>query len=1081
MSETMHCPDANVLSAFAEGKLSRKEMPPVFAHLETCATCRFALGTANETISVRRPFRFDARWLLAAAVIALAAFLIPQYVRTLSSSPSVERLAELAPKSARAVETRLTGGIGWARYRGPVRTSESTEDPDRLRLGGAVGDLVAEANREPSAKSQHAAGIGLVLIERPMDAIARLRAATRLDPRNARVWSDLAAAQYAAALLLDRPSLYPEALASADQSLRLDANLPEALFNRALVLERLGLAAQAREAWDRYLAVDSSSPWAVEARERLSRLPVTTSEERFHEEQPRLERAAIAGDYAAVRAIVDQHRQQTRTNAEVVTLGKWGEAVLGQDEASAARFLAIARATGDALQRASGETLLRDAVAAIERADTAARARLAEAHVFYVRGRLAYSRRHPGAAEPDLRRAAVLFASANDPMALVARYFAACTRYDQNGVSAARAELASLLHEISSRDGYLALAAQIRWQLALCAMVDDDWHGALPLLSASRDGFVRLGERSNGGFLGVLLAGAHGVTGRPDEAWSARIRSFHALAGEGTGDRMQAALSETASMELRAGRAEVARSILQIEESANRAAGNDVLLAYALVRGAVLSVQLGDTAAADAKAREAAATAQRIPDAALRARAAADADFAIGAATLDHQALTRSVDGYRSIERPLFLPEARLYRAQASLRRGATEEATRDVETGIAELERHRVRFADTVVGRGIFDAGTELFRLAIRLALERHDVDSAFAFAERARAHIAAAGDAPVSAHTLRGRLAGSSTAVLSLTVFPDEVLSFCVTEDEVTVGRRPFDESRLAELVARSAGGDRDSSRELYDVLVRPTEVVSSAARHLIVIADLALEGVPYASLWDAKSQRHLIERATVAVAPSASSLRGGAAARRPDTVLAVALPSGDRGRTASLPQTRAELSAITQLYQGAITLPDATFAAMQQRAGDADLIHIAGHTDRRGVSGESVLLFAGADGNVDRVSWRSVAETSLRARPVVVLAACETLRRPPSPRTFALSLGGGFLAAGATDVIGTLTPLADNDAHELFQAMHRHLRDGLAPADALRRVQLDALSNDATRRRPWHAVALLTNRIPLGENDG
>ena len=98
----------------------------------------------------------------------------------------------------------------------------------------------------------------MVMINHAEDAIVRLAAEAKRSPREARPWSDLAAAQYAAALA-GRASLYPEALASTDRALAIDGRHAEALFNRALILERLGLRGEARTAWLRYLECNDSS------------------------------------------------------------------------------------------------------------------------------------------------------------------------------------------------------------------------------------------------------------------------------------------------------------------------------------------------------------------------------------------------------------------------------------------------------------------------------------------------------------------------------------------------------------------------------------------------------------------------------------------------------------------------------------------------------------------------------------------------------------------------------------------------------------------------------------------------------
>ena len=47
------CPDAEVLAAFAEGRLSRDEAAGVLAHIDECDDCMATLEALNETIATR--------------------------------------------------------------------------------------------------------------------------------------------------------------------------------------------------------------------------------------------------------------------------------------------------------------------------------------------------------------------------------------------------------------------------------------------------------------------------------------------------------------------------------------------------------------------------------------------------------------------------------------------------------------------------------------------------------------------------------------------------------------------------------------------------------------------------------------------------------------------------------------------------------------------------------------------------------------------------------------------------------------------------------------------------------------------
>lgn len=1008
-------PDDETLALFVEGGLERAAVDGVLAHLGDCGECLRRIQGANEerqaaSSAAPGPHRVAWRPLAIAAAIVVAFLGIVTVVRQPRAPGSAtERLVALAPRDARTVEPRLAGGFAWAPYRGPMRASEETKN---YRLFGAAGELVEESKSDQSPAAQHSAGTALVLIARPDEAVARLRAAAQKQPADAALRNDLGAAEYAAALKLNQPSRFVDALAAFDEVLAADPRNAEASFNRALTLERLGLHIEARQAWQQYLRVDAVSPWAAEARERLQRLPATTGESRFRNDQPRLELAAASGDRAALDALVQRYAQAARTFAETEYLGRW--AATRSEES-----LAIARAIGGSLERLTGETLLRDAVAAIDRAGTE-RDALAEAHLAYRRGRIAYSRQAPAAAEPELRRAAELFVRGGSPMALVARYFRANTEFDQNEVTRARHELELLLGEAEARPGYKALAAQVRWELALCLMTDDDWSGALPLLVASRHGFDSLGETSSRGFLDGLQGDALTSLGRPDEAWAARTRSFDALSHDGWGDRLAISIGAAARAELRSGRLEAARSLAALEMNALRTTGNDFLLANALVRGALLDVRLGDAAAASAKADEASVAASRLLDAPMRARSLADVQFARGAVLLHHDAraaaaaLDRALEGYVDAEAPVFLTETHLLRARAALQLGDRDRALRELERGIAAYERHPQT--------SVLDAGREVYEEAIRLTLDRGDVAAAFVWCERARG-VRADGLAAI-----QRRLAGSGAMLVAPAVVAGERIAFVIREDEVIILRRVESSARLF--------------REL------PLQGVTQ----VIVIADPDSDGAAIAA-------SQLVDRVAVAFAPSASVLRRETLPL-PRSIAAVAVASRD------LPSSREELAELVRLYPQSLEA-HGTFASVA--ATRADVIHVSGHAEG---GNDATLVFRG-----ERISPRRIAAATLGGQPLVLLAACETLRAARSPLRRTLSLGEGFLAAGARGVIGTVVPIADNDARAIFGRIHRHLVAGRSAADALRLAQIESMSADRTNGA-WRAVVLLTRTIEAGK---
>ncbi|HEX3071256.1 MAG TPA: CHAT domain-containing protein [Thermoanaerobaculia bacterium] len=1071
--------DPETLAAFAEGKLDAANRDEVIAHLDQCEEClndvALVMPSAGAESEKRRFLR--PAWIIAIAAVVVLAVALPALRQAIHPKSPTDTLVALVPRSARLVEPRLTGGFPWAGYHGPMRATGSTADAQQLKLGGAAGELIENADHDQSAEAQHAAGIAMVLVEKPDEAIAKLETAARVS-KDAKSWSDLAAARYATASKLGRASLYPEALAAADAALRIDPNLPEALFNRALILERLGLTDEAKRAWQRYLETDSSSDWATEARSRIAQLPATTHASQFEHDRPLLERAAERGDTASVRRYVDAHRELARRYADYTYLDNWAEALQRNDMSNAARWLTIARHIGDALVALSGEALLRDAIRVVDAATPAQQREIAAAQILYFTGRTAYSRGQRDAAVRDLLRAAEGFEAAHDPMALQARYYAAGARSAGNDAASARADLEGVLAAANAHPEYISLGGQVRWELGRAMSNDDNWLQAVTVLTEGTSMFRRCGERASEAFTETILAYAYRALDRDDDAWLARLQSFAALSAEGESERLATSIAAATYAELAVGHRDAALSLSALESAIARGGARPQLAIKPLVNLALLQSMSGDTVGALQTAREAEGLARAVVDPELRANWSAQTDVATGAALAESspraaiEPLTRAIDFYTA--RGLFagLPQPLLLRSRCSVRNGDATAAMLDLERGMTIVESHPAPVPSASAGAGVLDAEHALFTDAIRLSLERGDKASAFAFAERSHG-------TPTTISEVQSRLAGTGTAVIEIVSLPSELVTFAVAENDVVVVRHATAAGTIASLVAESLSESRTTAAaKLYEELIHPVDAVLDRAREVVIIADHELSTVPFAALYDSAHQRFLVERFAVSTASSAGSLQPDEPRTAAPVLAAIALPSGGT-ESPALPETEIEVRDVAGLYAHVSTISpaNATLAQLRIAARGANIVHIAGHTERQPGGGEQALLFIGASGTTERVSWKAIVSSPAVNRGVVVLAACETLRPPPSVATRGLSLGAAFSAAGASEVIGTLTPIGDRDARPLFGALHRQLALGARPADALRAVLQDAINLEKTNggRRAWRALALLTRRIP------
>jgi CHAT domain-containing protein len=85
--------------------------------------------------------------------------------------------------------------------------------------------------------------------------------------------------------------------------------------------------------------------------------------------------------------------------------------------------------------------------------------------------------------------------------------------------------------------------------------------------------------------------------------------------------------------------------------------------------------------------------------------------------------------------------------------------------------------------------------------------------------------------------------------------------------------------------------------------------------------------------------------------------------------------------------------------------------------------------------------------------VAELPLQGR-AVVLSACRSASGEVLRGEGLIGLGRAFFRAGSPAVVGSLWPLRDDEAAELFAGFYRALRDGASLGAALRAAQREAI---------------------------
>lgn len=971
----------------------------------------------------------------------------------------------IASSGTRPVFLRISG----TEYAPQASRKRGTAPPD-LRMSAvevaAHGVLSRRSELVHEVDGLHAVAVAALLTGKEPMAVGILQDLAARQPSRSAVWNDLAIALHEDAIARDDGRSLGTALAAADRALVAAPNALEPLFNRAAVLETLGIRAAALDAWEKYCLADLEphSPWVVEARQRIENLTRPTSTQLWAGAKERLENAALAGQLDVVEAVLRAFPRDTRSAGESLYLSTWGEAWLAR-RADAARFLNIARVTGERLLAVNGERLLFDAVIAVDHAiangfgDDAARA-----YITYRDARFLVRDRKPNQAGPKLQLAEKQFRSIGSPMALVARYYRAAAIFDERAADDAR----TLLDDVASSApaGYLSLRAQVLWERARIAARQGKSFEAFRDALAASALFDRLGEREFEARTRAQAASSLTRLGRPTEAWNLHRRNFRIAAESGSISLQEASLHAAFQDEIFCERHDVARAI------------GDVLLSLpsdnAILRFDVFLWRtfLDQTPRAANRMTALRAAADAIADNALREDARDQANLAEGmllrksAPTRAMPLLDASIDFNARAGRLTRLRDAYVVRAHAHRALHDDSAAESDLLRAISIREQQRRRIEQADLRDAFFGSGEQACRTLVDIYSRREAYDLAFTAAERCRGRSFRDDVTPVPEVDAVLRALPARTTLIHYTVFDDSTLALVLRAGRtmahrVPVGRRQLSSS-IDVLHRAIAGGDDETIqrivRELSVHLLPFLADVQTAGDRLIVVADEPLTRVPFALLENPHSHAPLVASHPIVMAPSASGIIADAPRRpfaMPRRALAIGDPAFDTDavRFPRLPHAAAEAREIAKMYPVAVTLigADATITNVTQELALADVVHVGTHAMVSSSDAlTSGLILTPTSGDDGFLYLRSLFHLNLKHRPLIVLAGCSTAAAGGGQGQIR-SLAHVFLAAGSRDVIASLWDVDDRVARVFSIGFHHRLAAGRSPADALRDTQL------------------------------
>lgn len=927
----------------------------------------------------------------------------------------------------------------------PHRPYRRVAGVENLTLLAATNAVAAQTAASPRMR-----GLAFILRGDTSSALDVLRTAA-VNSKDPSIWNEVAAASLVAADRDDSGEDAVDALSATGRALALDSAFAPAHFNRVLAFRRLGLMREAAAEARDLLQQNPESAWAAEA-VRISERAGVVVVEPWKRELPRLENAIAAGTHNEACAIIRRNAQPARTWGEGVILGNWADAIVAGDTERAKKQLRVAQAIGEELKAFTGESLLADAAAAA--ANSSDVMLLATAHRTYRAGRIAHTNVQNEAAEADFRRAAVAFARAGSPMALVARYYLGSSLYVQYRTSEAATVLDELVAEQPQAHGYLALAAQIGWERGLCDMITGSYSSAIERLDQSQQTFAKLHENENAASFDALAAEALDFVSDPADSWRRRRRAFEGLAASGNELRKVVAL--TAAAGDRARREEWSRALALLDVAVDGAVRleNPQLATSALTQRALVRARSGEVHGTATDIREARIWIERLPDRAARGRAVADLDFANGIAAANANAAIAHLDraiAYYAEAAPSYLPPILLERARAHRRRGDPAAAARDLDEGIHALERWRSDVRDLAQRAEMFAASQGLFQEAESLAIADGDSRELFDLVERSSA---------------RAILDSLGLAREAMTPIPLGVVERVLARDAAIVVFFSCDR-RLRALVVRAAGtsfvdlGDVDAiaaqarsirdamftasgpeamraAGELHEIVIAPILPLLNGTRLISFVPEATLRGVPFHALYDRTRDRFLIEDFAVTESPSATiavMLSKRAGITSDDNLVAIGATSFDRARFPrldALPTAEAEARNIAAQHKRAliITGDDATQLRVEQAIRTNAIVYFAGHGIAGRTPADAALILA--DGTL---SAFEIARQRLTSTHLAVLTACRSAA-PGSRGDGPESIASAFLIAGVPTVVASAWPVADDSASTFAAAFHRAL---------------------------------------------
>jgi len=872
---------------------------------------------------------------------------------------------------------------------------------DYVQRDRASSLLLNAVTEHPKAGSHHALG-KYYLAERQFDkAIDQFKTALNLDPKNAKIHSDLGvalmekgrAATEATAQGGQRAEAFAESLEHINKALELDPSFLDAHFNRALLYQYMKTPREAEASWQEYLKRDNNSPWAQEARRNLANLEESdrkTSWNTGKAFEDFLEARRTGDDNAAWKVL-----SQNYTSAGNEVTNRLIDLLLEPETENAriepgATLPLLSYLARLELSRA-GDRYTSDLVSQYEREIPKRRLVLTDAHRHMRAGYSHFTQSKFTEAISNYSDARGEYERTGDlvEMAFVDYRLAHCYLFLPD-LKKARVVFQRLWAFCRTHE-YRWLLAQCLYGLAHASSYGSEYSKAIDYSGRALSSFEQTGDLN--GMLKCLtqLAGVNQDLNRINRSLG-YLSTGLTLAGEVPVEPLQrwGILVEMASS--MSSKQWSAAALVYQREALNIALemGRPLIISrsYGYVGSAYAAVKMYKEAVSAASRAFETGTAMTDSNSGLEIMAHASkqlGDIRRQAGECD-QAIAdydRSIELYERLNVGYYTYAAHKGKLLCLMTGSDDSTAGQELQQVLELSERYRSRITVESQRLSFFDTEQSVYDLAIYYQfVRRQDPVKGFDYSELSRARSlldelrrgaevlkkSYGPDVNLPAVTNSMSLSevqekmSSEVQILQYSVLDDRLLMWVVSKsgihyEVVNVGSELLNEKVRAYLdllnkpPASGSVNQQESAEELYRILIAPAEPFLDRSKFLCVVPDKILHYLPYGALVSSSTGRYLMEDYDIGSAPSSSVfvaltvMAERKAGLFEENLLSIGNPHFSRAAfdsLADLPSAAREAQAVSAFYHKPHVLlgEEATESSIRSEIEKADVVHLAMH---------------------------------------------------------------------------------------------------------------------------------------------